>query len=597
MTPPPFGSSLRARSFRAGYALLLAGVLGALPPIVAAQVPGEGPPPALVHPEAGVVLPAEPPPIGMGQPPAPGRYDGRLDILHYHLQIDLPATMDRIEGRARIRFVWREASVGPIRLDLTGLAVGAVRLDGVEVPFRHEEGEILFELPAAAEGTHEVEIFYGGVPDDGLILGRNVHGQPTAFADNWPNRARFWFPSQDHPSDRASVSFRVRAPEGMRVVANGLPGTPEEPAPDDGSARTHRLWAWDSPIPIPTYLMVIGVGPLEVRAGTPGACGASPASPRADRCAEVSTWAFAPDLGHAERVFARSGAMLDFYAALLGPYPFEKLANIQSSTRFGGMENASAIFYAEEPIARGANIEPTVAHEIAHQWFGNWVTPADWPHLWLSEGFASYFGPLFFETAEGPSVFRGMIDGNRRRYLGSQVQHRPVVDRDAANLLDLLNANSYQKGSLVLHMLRGVMGDEAFFRSMRRYVERFGGGTADTDDLLAVVEEVHGAPLDWFFDQWLHSPGHPVYRVDWSWDEGAGAVDLRVGQEQDPSWPAFRMPVELEFEVPGVPGPIRRTEWIEGREWRGRIPLPGRPTGFRFDPDGRVLGETVVSPG
>jgi len=343
-------------------------------------------------------------------------------------------------------------------------------------------------------------------------------------------------------------------------------------------------------VAIPTYLMVVGVAEMESIPGGLGACGLAPASPRADGCVEVSQWAFAPDTAHARRVFGRSAQMLDFYARLVGPFPYEKLANVQSATRFGGMENASVIFYSEQALAQGRNIESTVAHEIAHQWFGNSVTPVDWPHLWLSEGFASYFGPLFFEEAEGPAAFRGMLEGNRQRYLASDVTHRSIVDQSSANLMELLNANSYQKGSLVLHMLRGIMGDEPFFEGVRRYYQRYAGGNATTSDLQGVLEEVHGESLEWFFQQWLHRPGHPIYAVEWEWD-GSG-VAVMVRQEQDSSWPAFRMPVELEFVLPGG-GVERVTRWVEGREWRERIPLRAAPSELRFDPDGWILKEMV----
>lgn len=280
--------------------------------------------------------------------------------------------------------------------------------------------------------------------------------------------------------------------------------------------------------------------------------------------------------------------MLDLYAEVFGPYPYEKLANIQSSTRFGGMENASAIFYSEQAIAQGRDIEGTVAHEIVHQWFGNSVTPADWPHLWLSEGFASYFGPYFWEQAEGEAEFQRRIAANRDRYLASDVTHLPVVDHSAENLLDLLNANSYQKGSLVLHMLRWVMGDPAFFRGIRTYYARHAGGNAVTEDFERAMEEVYDGSLLWFFEQWLHSPGYPVYRTEWQWDPGTRRARVTIRQEHDESWPIFRMPVELEFALEDG-GFHRDILWVDGREWTGSMGLPSPPRALRLDPDGWLL--------
>ena len=585
MTSPPFVRPLPKvrRSFAVLAAVLLLGGCSArgtvqsvveLPPIQAA-LPVE-----------------EPPPVEVGILPGPGRYDGSMDVLHYDVELVLPPENDRIVGRTTVRYRSRVPGAHPVILDLTGLAVESVEWEGAPVEFVHADGEIRFQAPGRPTvlDTLDVVVRYRGTPDDGLILRNTVHGEPSAFGDNWPNRARFWFPSNDHPSDRATVTFTVHAPAGRQVLANGnllRPGTPTDPA-DARGIEGLRTWTWATGVAIPTYLMVVGVAELERIHGGLAACGMAPASPRADGCVEVSQWAFAPDTAHARRVFGRSAQMIDFYTRLVGPFPYEKLANVQSATRFGGMENASVIFYSEQALAQGRNIESTVAHEIAHQWFGNSVTPVDWPHLWLSEGFASYYGPLFFEEAEGVGAFRGMLEGNRQRYLASDVTHRSIVDHSSQNLMELLNANSYQKGSLVLHMLRGVMGTEPFFEGVRRYYQRYAGGNATTSDLQQVLEEVHGESLDWFFQQWLHRPGHPLYAVEWEWDGSAVAVVVR--QEQDPSWPAFRMPVELEFVLPGG-GVERVIRWVEGREWRERIPLRGAPSELRFDPDGWILKE------
>jgi aminopeptidase N len=310
--------------------------------------------------------------------------------------------------------------------------------------------------------------------------------------------------------------------------------------------------------------MVVGVAAMDVVAQGLAACGRAPASPRSDGCIEVTGWAFPPDIEHATEVFARTPQMIDLYAGLFGPFPFEKLANVQSSTRFGGMENASAIFYSEEAIARRANIEGTVAHEVAHQWFGNSVTPAEWSHLWLSEGFASYLGPYFWEVTDGDQAFQRRIAQLRERYLASDVIERPVVDESVTNLLDLLNENSYEKGALVLHMLRWVIGDRAFFSGLQGYYLRHAGGNVLTADFQRAMEEAHGDSLEWFFQPWLYGPGYPVLRTAWSWNEGTRRARVNVTQIQDLSWPVYRFPIEFEFQLDG--GVRRARYWMEGRE-------------------------------
>ncbi len=545
-------------------------------------------PPPLVE---GVELEG-PEPLAVGVPPAPGRYDRDMDVIHYDVELVIPPENDRVSARTTIRYLREVAGPHLVTLDFTGMRVEAVTWGGRALDFYHENGLLQFAAPGSPGvfDTLQVEIMTRGVPADGLLLRDNVHGEATAFADNWPDRARFWFPSKDHLSDRATVSFTVHAPARRRVVANGVQVAGPEPA---DTTRTGGLpdlmtWRWENTVPIPTHLMVVGVADMEVLDLGTAACGQAPASPMPDGCVEVTAWAFAPDTAHARRVFQRTPEMVDLYVDMFGPYPFEKLAHVQASTRFGVMENASVIFYPEEAISQGRDLVDEVAQEIVHQWFGNSVTPADWSHLWLSEGFAGYFGPYFWEYTMDRQELVDRMDAYRGRVLdASEVRDRPVVDRNPANLLDLRNANSLEKGALALHMLRWVTGDRAFFQGVRRFYQAHSGGHASTDDFQRIMEEVHGEPLEWFFRQWLHAPGYPEYRVEWSWNSARNEVHLRVRQEQAAEWPTFRMPMEVEFQLDG--GVHRQVLMMDGRDWDRTLPLPSRPVAVRLDPDGWLL--------
>jgi len=561
-------------------------------PPVAVAFPWDSvsPPPIL---PAGELL--EPAPILMGEPPAPGRYDQDLDVVHYDIELVIPPENDQISSRTVIRYVRERAGPHSLTLDFSGLSTELVTVQGRPVEFTHEDGLLRLDSPGrpGVFDTLQVEVMARGVPDEGLILRENVHGVPTAFADNWPNRARSWFPSNDHPSDKATVGVTVHAPSGKRVVSNGE--QVGEPTPAEllrtGGVDGLVTWRWQTRVPISTYMMVIGVADMEVIDNGVAACGLAPASPRPDGCIEVSSWAFPPDTANARRAFSRAGEMIDVYSTLFGPFPFEKLANVQSSTAFGGMENASAIFFSEVSIARGADIEGTLAHEIVHQWFGDSVTPADWPHLWLSEGFASYFGPFFWAQTLSDVAFQERIDAIRDRYLASSVKDRPILDEGVANLMQLLNENSYEKGALVLHMLRNVVGEQAFFDGLRRYYQRHAGGNVTTRDFQVAMEQASGQSLDWYFQQWVSRPGYPILRVEWTWDESLDQARVTVAQEQDPLWPTFRIPVVFEFLMEG--GVHRVEGWVDGREWTEVMPLPSRPTEIRLDPDGWLLFERV----
>jgi aminopeptidase N len=580
-------------------ALALAGVLAACGPSREMPPPAEPAWDSVSPPPIPAWLPLESPdPIEFGRPPAPGEYDLPLEVTHYDVEIVVPPANDRISGRTVIHYLRDEGGPHRLDLDITGLRVEAVRegVGGRHVPFEQSAGRLSVDVTGSFNryDTIRVEVLTRGSPTDGLIMRDNVHGEATAFADNWPNRARFWFPAIDHPSQKATVAFTVHAPEGKRVVANGVQlgePTPADPA-RTGAVGGLRTWRWATSVRIPTYLMVIGVADMVVMDGGEGACGRAPASVRPDGCVPVTAWAFPPDTAHARHVFRRSAQMLDLYSETFGPYPYEKLANVQASTRFGGMENASAIFYSEQAIASGRDIEGTVAHEIVHQWFGNSVTPADWPHLWLSEGFASYFGPWFWEITDGAGEFRRRLDGVRDRYFAStEVHDRPIVDEGAENLMDLLNRNSYQKGALVLHMLRWVMGERAFFQGIRRYYSQHAGGSVVTSDFRLAMEQAYGDSLGWFFDQWLHQPGFPIYRAEWEWDGAARQVVLTIRQEQSGDWPTFRMPIEVEFALDG--GVWRDVIMVDGREFTRRLDVRMPPQELRLDPDGWILMQRV----
>ena len=286
--------------------------------------------------------------------------------------------------------------------------------------------------------------------------------------------------------------------------------------------------------------------------------------------------------------------MLAYYTDLIGPYPYAKLSLVQSSTRFGGMENASAIFFSEKGITGTGRNEGVVAHEIAHQWFGDSITESDWHHLWLSEGFATYFGALFFEDADGDERFHEMLARSRSRYLNANNRApAPIFNPKITDLFDLLNAYNYSKGGLVLHMLRDLMGDEAFFDGIRNFYQEYRDQTVLTRDFQAIMETRHGDNLEWFFNQWIYRSGHPVVDVTWSWDERTGEVTilLRQTQPQEP----FRLDVTLAF----VAGEQQHRRQIDLRErlHEIRFSMDHAPEEVLVDPDNWLLMESRVKRG
>jgi len=525
--------------------------------------------------------------------PPPGPYAPGVDVRHYDVELGLSDRTTTVAGRVTIDVVVTVPGA-ILPLDFTGLEITSLSVDGRATPYEYRDGVVRVALARVRPGASaRVQIAYRGTPDDGLIIKDNVHGHRAVFVDNWPNRTRFWLPSVDHPADKATARFTVHAPAAWQVIANGRLTAGPVPTPPDavGPPGDRRTWVWQTDEPISPYNMVVGAAGFDVRTVGLAACGRAPASHRPDGCIEVTTWMFPEDADRAVRTFRRAAQMVDHFTDLIGDFAFEKLANVQSATRFGGMENASAIFYSEQAIASGLLGEGTVSHEIAHQWFGDTVTEADWHHLWLSEGFATYFGNQFFEAADGEAAFRALMEDDRQAVLKADVTDRPIIDPAATDLFALLNRNNYEKAGWVLHMLRGLLGDDAFFRGIRTYYRGHMGSTALTEDFRAAMESASGRDLSWFFAQWFYQPGYPVFDVSEAWvpaANGSGEMVLTIRQVQKPEWPRFRVPLQLCWGT-GADRVCRGATSSSGEDVL-RFHFDTRPSGpVVLDPDGWAL--------
>lgn len=495
-----------------------------------------------------------------------------IDVIHYRIALTIDATDSVITGETGILVSFNADNVTEIPLDFGAHTVDRVTTQDVPATFTHEGERLTIRLQNQYRAGDRVTITiaYHGQPADGLFIKRNKFDDRTIFADNWPDRAHHWFPSVDHPYDKATAEFIVTAPEGYDVVANGQ--LTETTHLLDGRKRT----TWRTPTPIPTYCMVIGATTFSIIHA--GSWNGIP----------VVYYLFPEDRDNGIADFDRSLQMLEFYANLIGPYPYAKLGLVQSSSRFGSMENAGAIFFAEQSITGARRNEETVAHEIAHQWFGDSVTESDWHHLWLSEGFATYFGALFFERADGRDRFRQMMQRSKDRYMRTWAKNpAPIYDPDITDLFDLLNAYNYSKGGWVLHMLRGIMGDTAFFAGIRDFYRTYRDRTALTADLQRVMEFHAQRPLDRFFRQWIYEAGHPIYEVTWNWDANANQVQVRIRQTQDGT--VFEMPLDLALHVDG--GVTRETVDSSERDQTFTFSLDGNPNQVVVDPDEWVLKE------
>ncbi len=515
-----------------------------------------------------------------------------LDVLHYHFTVDFaPNAVDDTLTVTSALTVRRTAAADSLVLDLrAAMRVEAVTVNGGVVAAGRDTATVRIPLPAGAGDTLQVTVRARGLPADGLILRRDSSGTATAFADHFPDRARHWLATVDHPSDKATVEWTVRAPATHRVVANGELQE-ETPIPATATRPAMLLTRWRGVRPLYTAVMVIGVAPFaRVELGNT-ACGLG----ELPGCVPQSLW-ITPDVrDYLPGPFARAAEMVALYARLVAPFPYEKLAHVQSSTRYGGMENASAIFYADNIYRRRAMSEGLIAHETAHQWFGDAVTTREWPHVWLSEGFATYFAALWAEHARGDTALVATLRAMRQDVLDSRVTFaKPVVDEALSDLKNVLNSNVYEKAGFTLHMLRLEVGDSAFFRAIRSYYDRHRHGNALTEDFQREVEGAAGRPLDWFFEQWLRRPGVAELAVRWRWDAAQRALVLTV--TQGTRVPPYRL--ALALDVTDASGRTRRVRAQLPAARVATVPVPldleGAPRSVSFDPDASLLGTITV---
>ncbi|HEY0059288.1 MAG TPA: M1 family metallopeptidase, partial [Flavisolibacter sp.] len=313
-----------------------------------------------------------------------------IDVQHYRYEIELSDASDALTGKATITVKFlSEAS--QLQLDLEsleeekGMMAFSVTEGGRPLQVVHRNGLLLVNLaqPATTGAVRIFQVDYMGVPKDGLIISKNKFGDRTFFADNWPDRAHHWLPSNDIPGDKATVEFIVTTPAHYSVISNGLLVEEKKLNPD--KKRTH----WKEDLPIPTKVMVIGVAKFAVA--------------RVDSSYRlpVTAWVYPGDSAKGFYDYAIADDVLNFFESYIGPFPYKKLANVQSTTIFGGMENASAIFYGEKTVTGTRASEDLIAHEIVHQWFGNTATEKNFAHLWLSEGFATYLTNVYIEAKYG----------------------------------------------------------------------------------------------------------------------------------------------------------------------------------------------------
>ncbi len=511
--------------------------------------------------------------------------DRVADMKHVRLDFTLDLDAKSISGAVTHSFSALNDGLDAIELDAVELDIASVRSgSGTNLSFSVEGGRLRIELgrQLTAGDDESVRVEFSGHPRRGLYFIAPDEAYPNKRLEAWTQGededTRHWFPCYDYPNEMSTSEMHVTVREPFMVIANGdLRGV--EPGPQPGT----RTYHFHQDQPHVTYLTSVIAGEyIEMR----------------DEWDGIPVLYYVP-FGKEEEgraVFHRTPELMRLFSELTGVrYPYARYSQtVVQDFIFGGMENVSAttvtdmVLY-DEKARQDADGEYLVAHELAHQWFGDLLTCRDWSHGWLNEGFATFMELLWMEHGKSWDEFvyglRSEMDG----YLGESGHYqRPIVTNVYNTPIDLFDRHLYEKGGIVLNMIRFLLGDELFWKAIRRYVSTRRGHNVVTADLQRAIEDATGRNLDWFFDQWVFGAGHPTLTGSYGWDDKAKAAKLSLKQTQtgDKIAEVFRLPLRLVFKLEDGTEHTTSIEMTE-REQTFYVPLASKPKYVNVD--GRVL--------
>jgi aminopeptidase N len=510
----------------------------------------------------------------------------KIDIKHYSFALTLSDSNDEIIGSTNITIHFKQAGIQNFRLDLInqsierkgkGMLVDGVYLDKNSVSYSHQKDALIINLPSPStlNQTLVFTIKYHGIPSDGLRIGATKFGDRSFFNENWPNRGRHWLPLIDHPYDKATSEFIVKAPAHYKVISNGL--LLEESDLGDNVKLTH----WKQSVPVSSWLFVLGVADFAVKYVDEF------------KGKSIQTWVYSKNREAGFYDFDEpTKKVLEFYSAYVGPYAYEKLANIQTPSVNGGMETSSAIFYGEDLVngKRDERIRNIVIHEIAHQWFGNAVTETTWDDAWLSEGFATFFTLLFIENEYGKEEYKkGIIKAKKTVFdLSLKIPDFSIVSNRTAEKEAVTNGLTYQKGAWILHMLRDLLGEKSFQKGIRAYYDKYYNSNTTTDEFRIEMEKASGKDLKIFFKQWLYQPINPSINAIWKYDSAAKKITIQLTQSQSGDF-LFNTPVEIGYYKIGASSPTILKMNLSRKQEVFSFPLPSAPDKVELDPRNVLL--------
>ncbi len=516
-----------------------------------------------------------------------------FDAQHYVLRAAFDRVNKKVIGDTTVVLKPLASPFRTFDLDAVDLAFNSVTLEpeGANLQYQVSPGKITITLPKiyGPDDTLSVRLRYTAQPKKGVyFVAPTQERSAQIWTQGEPDEARHWFPSFDFPSDKATTEQYITAEKGETVVGNG-----ELLGKDDNGDNT-ETWHYKMPVPHSVYLVSFVIGKY---------------SKVEDKYGDIPLgyYIYPGREQTARNAYGRTAEMMKAYEEVTGvKFPYNKYdQTVVATFQFGGMENITAttmadteIMMADSEWGRNFTVD-LVSHELAHSWFGDLVTCRNWAELWLNEGFATFMEAVYREKAFGRADYIAKVRTDAANFFidDAITKRRHGLYNLRAGEVDKLfdtSAVTYNKGGVVLYMLREQIGDEAFWRAVNIYLERHKFASVETPDLLRAMEEASGQELDWFFDQWVYATGHPKLDVKRAYSARRKTLTLTVTQTQrlDPLIPpAFRLPVDLEIRT--ARGTSIQKVDISKRVQTFVLKVDGKPLATKFDPASKLMLMTV----
>ena len=512
--------------------------------------------------------------------------DRDFNAIHYRLKLDIDIYGKQLTGQNTITLKPLRSDLKKVTLDAVSLVVTDVLdIKGTPLSYEQTEDKLHISLSRAYSYTDTLKFtvkYYLTEQVRGLrFIDETEHNPLQVSSDCWPNKARQWIPCYDYPHDKVTQEMIVTVDNKYKVLSNGtLLGITKD------NERGKHTYHWKQSKPHSTYLINLSIADYAVIEDSLGSL-------------PVNYWVYRWHVEDAKRSFAKTPYMIDFFNRLFGyEYPWEKYDQVISAYIGGGAEATSATILGEGAVTnRKAEIdfsfEGIIAHEVAHQWWGNLVTCRSWEHTWINESFGTYSDYLYkrYDWGEDEAAYDLLRKKNAYLREAHNRYMRPIVFNRYETPEQNFDSHTYPKGACVLHMLRFILGDDTFFRVLSEFLHKFEFQAVSTQDFIQCVKDVSGLNMDWFFEQFLYHPGHAVFEITKNWNESTKTLGLEIKQTQD-EWehvPIYKIPVNIGLYHPG--GKRVEKVWLNKKTEYFEFQMDAEPLMVRFDEGNYLLKE------